>query len=52
MPHGCPFKHHRFPYDIVLCAVRWYIRDPLSCQDVVDLLAERGVSVDRSTVYR
>ena len=47
-----PFKHDRFPREIVLCPVRWYLRYPLSYQDVVDLLAERGVSVDRSTVYR
>jgi transposase, IS6 family len=52
MARKSPFKHHRFPRDIILCAVRWYLRYPLSYQDVVDLLAERGVSVDRSSVYR
>jgi len=52
MPLGSPFKHHRVPRDIILCAVRWYLRCPLSYQDVVDLLAERGINVDRSTVYR
>ncbi|MEM9902507.1 MAG: IS6 family transposase [Pseudomonadota bacterium] len=36
----------------MLSAVRWYLRYPLSYQDVVGLLAERGVTVDRSTVYR
>ena len=52
MPCRSPFKHHRFPRDIILCAVRWYLRYPLSCQDVVDLLAEREITIDRSTVYR
>lgn len=52
MPPRSPFKHHRFPQEIILCAVRWYLRFPLSYQDVVDLLAERGITVDRSTVYR
>lgn len=52
MPCKSPFKHHRFPPDIILCAVRWYLRYPLSYQDVVDLLAEREIAVDRSTVYR
>ncbi len=52
MPRPSPFKHHRFPRDIILCAVRWYLRYPLSYRDVVDLLAERGITVDRSTVYR
>lgn len=52
MPRKTPFKHHRFPMDVILCAVRWYLRYPLSYQDVTDLLAKRGISVDRSTVYR
>ena len=52
MPRKSPFKHHRFPREIILRAVRWYLRYPLSYQDVVDLLAERGINVDRSTVYR
>lgn len=52
MPAISPFKHHRFPREIILCAVRWYLRFPLSYQDVVDLLAERSIAVDRSTVFR
>lgn len=52
MRRKSPFKHHRFPHEIILCAVRWYLRFPLSYQDVVDLLAERGITVDRSTVDR
>jgi len=47
-----PFKHHRFPAGIILLAVRWYCRYPLSYRDVRDLLAERGVSVDAATIYR
>lgn len=47
-----PFKRHRFPRDIILLAVRWYCRYPLSCRDVRDLLAERGVTVDASTIHR
>ena len=52
MRRKSPFKHHRFPCEIILCAVRWYLGYSLSYQDVVDLLAERGISVDRSSVYR
>jgi IS6 family transposase len=33
-------------------AVRIYLRYPLSYQDVADLLGERGVDVDRTTVFR
>lgn len=52
MPTKHPFKRHRFPAAVILCAVRMYLRYPLSYQDVADLLAERGLDVDRSTVYR
>jgi IS6 family transposase len=52
MPRQSPFKHHRFRREIILCAVCWYLRYPLSYQDVVDLLAERSISVDRSRVFR
>lgn len=37
---------------MILLAVRWYCRYPLSYRNVRDLLAERGISVDASTVYR
>ena len=47
-----PFKHHRFPKEVILSAVRLYLRYPLSYRDVRDLLEERGVKVNRATVYR
>ncbi|MDO6731814.1 IS6 family transposase [Marinovum sp. 2_MG-2023] len=52
MPRKSLFKHHRFLREIILRAVRWYLRYPLSYQDVVDLLAERDATFDRSTIYR
>jgi IS6 family transposase len=52
MPHSSPFKHHRFPRDVFLCAVRWYLRFPASYQDVAVLLEERDIEIDRSTVFR
>ena len=33
-------------------AVRWYCRYPLSLREVRDMLAERGVMVDASTIHR
>ncbi len=30
MPRRDPFKQRRFPKDVILLAVRWYFRDPLS----------------------
>lgn len=44
-----PFKGHCFPKDVILLAVRWYCRYPLSYRDVRDLLAELGISVDAAT---
>lgn len=52
MTRSALFKHHRFPAEIILCAVRMYLRYPLSYQDTADPLSERGFVVDRSTVYR
>jgi len=37
---------------LILCAVRWYLRFSLSYRDVQDLMTERGVEVDHSTIWR
>lgn len=42
----------RFPREVIVVAVRWYLRYGLSYRDVEELLAERGVTVDHVTVYR
>jgi len=41
-----------FPPEVIVLAVRWYLRYGLSFRDVEELLAERGVEVDHVTVYR
>ena len=46
------FAGFRFPPDVTVVAVRWYLRFGLSYRDVEELLAERGVEVDHVTVYR
>ncbi len=46
-----PFSGYRFPPDVIALAVRWYLRYRLSYADVAELLAERGVAVDPSSVY-
>ena len=45
------FCGYRFPDDLIALAVRWYLRFRLPYADLVELLAERGVHVDASTVY-
>jgi putative transposase len=46
------FKGAHFPQDIILTGVRWYIAYPLSTRHVEELMLERGVHVDHSTVNR
>ena len=46
------FAGFRFPPDVIMIAVRWYLRYGLSYRDVEELLAERGITVDHVTVYR
>jgi putative transposase len=46
------FKGAHFPQEIILTAVRWYIAYPLSTRHVEELMRERGVHVDHSTVNR
>src|ERR1700694_3554522 len=46
------FAGFRFPLEIIVLAVRWYLRYGLSYRDVEELLAERGIEVDHVTVYR
>src|SRR4030088_1342383 len=46
------FSHRAFPDDISALAVRWYVRYRLSYAEVSEWLAERGVLVDQSPIYR
>jgi transposase-like protein len=51
-PPRSAFAGFRFPPDVIVLAVRWYLRYGLSHRDVEELLAERGVEVDHVTVFR
>jgi transposase-like protein len=46
------FKGFRFPPEVIVLAVRWYLRFGLSYRDVQELLTERGIEVDHVTVFR
>ena len=46
------FAGFRFPPEVIMVAVRWYLRYGLSYRDVEELLAERRITVDHVTVYR
>jgi hypothetical protein len=43
---GSAFAGFRFPPDVIMIAVRWYLRYSLSYRDVEELLAERGIAVE------
>src|SRR5438132_7053845 len=46
------FIGFRFPPEVILLAVRWYLRYGLSYRDLEELLAERGIEVDHVSVFR
>jgi IS6 family transposase len=46
------FKWRRTEPAVILCAVRWYLRYSLSLRDVEELLLERGLAADHTTVWR
>jgi transposase-like protein len=46
------FKWRQTESGFILCAVRWYLRYSLSLRDVEELLEERGLNVDHTTVWR
>jgi transposase-like protein len=52
IPPQSAFVGFRFPPEVIVLAVRWYLRFALSYRDVEELLTERGVEVDHVTVYR
>jgi transposase-like protein len=51
-PPQSAFAGFRFPPEVILLAVRWYLRYGLSYRDLEELLAERGIEVDHVTLFR
>src|SRR6202166_1037747 len=45
------FKWRQTDPALILCAVRWYLRYSLSLRDVEELLEERGLEADHTTVW-
>ena len=46
------FKGRHFDRSVILLCVRWYLAYNLSLRDLEEMMAERGLSVDHSTVHR
>jgi IS6 family transposase len=47
-----PFKWRHFEAEIILLCVRWYLRYALSYRDLKEIMQERGLYVDHTTIYR
>jgi IS6 family transposase len=47
-----PFKWRHFEAEIILLCVRWYLRYSLNYRDLEEMMRERGLHVDHTTIYR
>lgn len=47
-----PFKGRQYPGEVILQAVRWHLRYPLAYLHVSEILAERGLFIDASCIWR
>jgi putative transposase len=45
-------KRLHYPLDVMLMCVRWYVAYGLSVRNLEEMMAERGIQVDHSTVHR
>jgi transposase-like protein len=46
------FKGPQFDRKIIVLCVRWYLRFKLSYRDLVEMMAERGLSLAHTTMMR
>jgi putative transposase len=46
------FAGRHFNRSVILLCVRWYLAYNLSLRDLEDMMAERGIQVDHSTIHR
>jgi IS6 family transposase len=46
------FRGRHFADEIIVLCVRWYLRYSLSYRDLTDMMCERNLSIDPSTIWR
>jgi len=46
------FQGRQFDREIIILCVRWYLRFKLSFRDLVEMMAERGISLAHTTIMR
>ena len=49
---GNDFKWRHYRGEVIIWAVRWYCRYGISYRELEEMLEERGVAVDHTTIYR
>ena len=52
MSKSASFKWRHHNAEIILLCVRWYLRYALSYRDLEEMMQERGLSVDHTTIQR
>jgi IS6 family transposase len=52
MSHQHPFKWRHFQSEVILLCVRWYLRYALSYRDLEEMMVERGLHVNHTTIHR
>ena len=52
METSSAFKWRHFEGEIIMQCVRWYLRYGLSYRDLEEMMTERGLKVDHTTIYR
>ena len=52
IPRDPIYRRRRFESEIIELCVRWYLTYRLSYRDLVEMVAERGVTVSHSTILR
>lgn len=52
MTEQTPFKWCHYEAEIIFLCVRWYLRYALSYRDLEEMMGERGLSGDHTTIYR
>ncbi|WP_029449147.1 IS6 family transposase [Candidatus Odyssella thessalonicensis] len=46
------FRYRHFLPEVILQCLRWYLRYPLSYRQLAEMVSERGIKVDHTTIYR
>jgi len=49
---GSVLKRLHYPLEVILLCVRWYVAYALSLRNLEEMMAERGIEVDHSSVHR